>query len=92
MRVIFKIMLTFLLVRKKVVGLENIPASGPYLILINHVSHLDFVIVMAAGPTIRFHFFCSEKWTSARLSDRYLSGWVPFQSPLAAALRRIVQQ
>ena len=67
MRAIFKIMLTFLLVRKKVVGLENIPASGPYLILINHVSHLDFVIVMAAGPTIRFHFFCSEKWTQRKI-------------------------
>ena len=67
MRVIFKIILIFLFVRKKVVGIENIPESGPYLVLINHVSHLDFVIVMAAGPSIRFHFFCSERWTKYKI-------------------------
>ena len=37
---------------------------------------------MAAGPTITGStFFAVKNGLSARLSDRYLSGWVPFQSP-----------
>src|SRR5207253_760966 len=36
------------LYRVRVVGAENIPATGPALLVANHVSHIDALIVLAA--------------------------------------------
>ncbi len=41
--------------RLKVHGLENIPKSGPVLLLGNHISYIDFALIQWATPrTIRF--------------------------------------
>jgi len=41
--------------RLKVHGLDNIPESGPVLLLGNHISYIDFAIIQWATPrTIRF--------------------------------------
>ena len=41
--------------RLKVHGIENIPKSGPVLLLGNHISYIDFAFIQWATPrTIRF--------------------------------------
>lgn len=42
--------LTRLLIRFEVVGLENIPLSGPVILIINHIAFLDPVIVIDVIP------------------------------------------
>lgn len=50
--------LTKLLARTKLIGLRNVPAEGPVLLVLNHVSHLDpaydAVMVHKAGRVPRF--------------------------------------
>lgn len=55
-----------LLTRTTVVGRENIPKTGPYLVVINHVSHLDMVMVIAIGPVINFRYLISDRWVKRR--------------------------
>ena len=41
--------------RLRVVGRENLPASGPVLLISNHVSYVDWLAIMAASPRpVRF--------------------------------------
>jgi 1-acyl-sn-glycerol-3-phosphate acyltransferase len=41
-----------LLLHLEVTGVENIPATGPAIIIINHIAFLDPVIVCAASPRV----------------------------------------
>jgi acyl-[acyl-carrier-protein]-phospholipid O-acyltransferase/long-chain-fatty-acid--[acyl-carrier-protein] ligase len=48
-------LLAKLLYRLRIRGLEHLPASGPALIVSNHVSYVDWLFLMAASPRpIRF--------------------------------------
>jgi acyl-[acyl-carrier-protein]-phospholipid O-acyltransferase / long-chain-fatty-acid--[acyl-carrier-protein] ligase len=48
-------LLAKLLYRLRIFGLEHLPASGPALIVSNHVSYVDWLFLMAASPRpIRF--------------------------------------
>jgi acyl-[acyl-carrier-protein]-phospholipid O-acyltransferase/long-chain-fatty-acid--[acyl-carrier-protein] ligase len=48
-------LLARLVYRLRVVGLENLPKSGPVLLVSNHVSYADWLVLMAASPRkIRF--------------------------------------
>ena len=50
--------LSHTLYRLRVVGRENIPRTGPALLVCNHVSHVDALLVLAAQSRhIRFRFF-----------------------------------
>ncbi|UCG22900.1 MAG: 1-acyl-sn-glycerol-3-phosphate acyltransferase [Chloroflexota bacterium] len=47
----------------KVVGLENIPATGPYILAVNHMSKADPPLVMISWPPMaKIRFFAGEKW------------------------------
>lgn len=46
----------------KVRGRENIPAAGPYLVVLNHMSTADSPLLMIGFPVIRWRFFAGEKW------------------------------
>ena len=48
--------------RLNVVGLENIPAEGPYILAINHMSKADPPLVWISWPRVRIRFFAAEKW------------------------------
>jgi 1-acyl-sn-glycerol-3-phosphate acyltransferase len=48
--------------RLEVVGLENIPAEGPYVLAVNHMSKADPPLVWISWPRIRILFFAAEKW------------------------------
>lgn len=62
MNAVFQVVLLCLLASKKLVGRENLPASGPYLFLVNHPSHLDFLFLLTTLPAMRGRFLASEKW------------------------------
>ncbi|MFW5940166.1 MAG: lysophospholipid acyltransferase family protein [Chloroflexota bacterium] len=48
----------------KVEGRENVPATGPYILVINHMSKADPPLVFLALPPMRMRFFAGEKWES----------------------------
>jgi 1-acyl-sn-glycerol-3-phosphate acyltransferase len=48
----------------KVIGRENIPAAGPYIIVVNHMSKADPPLLYIAFPPMRLRFFAGEKWES----------------------------
>lgn len=56
--------LLIILGRLKVTGRENIPAAGPYIIVVNHMSITDPPILYLAFPPMRLRFFAGEKWES----------------------------
>ena len=53
---------TILLTRMKVIGRENIPASGPYIVTLNHMSVADTPLLLMAFPGVEWAFFAGEKW------------------------------
>ena len=61
------------LCRLEVVGLENVPASGPYILVVNHMSTADIAFPFIACPVQQWRFFAGEKW-----ADHWL--WGPLMS------------
>lgn len=55
---------TLLLTRLEVAGRENIPASGPYIVTLNHMSVADTPLLLLAFPVVEWAFFAGEKWRS----------------------------
>lgn len=51
-----------LLCRLVVTGLENVPASGPYILAVNHMSTADIGIVFVGFPVQPWRYFAGEKW------------------------------
>ena len=49
-------------------GLENLPASGPYVIASNHTSYLDGAVLVAALPWRRYAFVAKRE-----LADNFVS-------------------
>jgi len=75
-----------------VIGREHIPAQGPYLVTVNHMSMADTPLLFVAFPTMPWRFFAGEKW-----QDHWL--WGPFMGSLGAiyvrrdeADRRAIQE
>ena len=47
----------------KVLGAENIPAEGPYILAVNHMSKADPPLMMISWPPMaKIRFFAGEKW------------------------------
>ncbi len=46
----------------KVVGRENVPATGPYLLVTNHMSAADVPVLLISFPGLSPRFFAGEKW------------------------------
>lgn len=62
---IFRHLVRFLLLfvgTLKVVGKENIPSSGPYIIIVNHMSKADPPLVLLSMPDVQMRFFAGENW------------------------------
>lgn len=57
-------LLLFIVGSMKVTGRKNIPASGPYIIVVNHMSKADPPLLFIAFPPMRLRFFAGEKWES----------------------------
>ena len=55
---------TILLTRLEVIGRENIPASGPYIVTLNHMSVADTPLLLMGFPLVEWAFFAGEKWRS----------------------------
>lgn len=54
--------LLFLSGKLTVRGTDNIPAQGPYILAINHMSKADPPLVLLSWPEARIRFFAAEKW------------------------------
>lgn len=74
-RAIFKLIRRLLLVDLTVTGRENIPAQGPYLVAVNHMSAADTPLLLIAFPPLPWRFFAGEKWQSHWLYGP-LMGWL----------------
>jgi acyl-[acyl-carrier-protein]-phospholipid O-acyltransferase/long-chain-fatty-acid--[acyl-carrier-protein] ligase len=53
---------THTIYRIKTTGAENVPATGPVLLLSNHVTYVDWLLVWAASPR-KVRFVAWEGWT-----------------------------
>lgn len=67
----------FILTDLKVSGSENIPAQGPYIVTVNHMSAADTPLLFVAFPLLKWRFFAGEKW-----QDHWL--WGPLMGWLGA--------
>lgn len=63
-------LLAKLLYRLRVAGLEHIPASGSALIISNHVSYIDWLLLMAACPR-KIRFVVAKNFF-----EKFFWGWV----------------
>ncbi len=61
-RTSMQVIRTLLGARVTVVGRENIPARGPYIVVLNHTSVVDTPVLLMAFPVMRWRFFAVEKW------------------------------
>lgn len=43
-------------------GKENIPTTGPYLVVLNHQSMADTPMLFLSFPLMKWRFFAGEKW------------------------------
>lgn len=71
-RFFFKI-IQVTLTRLIVIGRENIPPGGPYILVTNHMSTADTVIIFVGFPAQEWRFFAGEKWANHPL-------WGPLMS------------
>lgn len=55
-------LLLFFFGRLTVHGIENVPAQGPYILAINHMSKADPPLMLLSWPAARIRFFAGEKW------------------------------
>ncbi len=51
-----------LLARFTVIGRENIPPKGPYIVVLNHTSVVDTPVLLLNFGTQKWRFFAVEKW------------------------------
>lgn len=71
-RIFFKI-IQVTLTRLVVEGKEYIPPQGPYILVTNHMSTADTVLVFVGFPAQEWRFFAGEKWAKHPL-------WGPLMS------------
>lgn len=64
-----------LLARIEVHGRERLPATGPYLVLLNHTSAVDVAVLLLSFPLQRWRFFAVEKWRKHPIFGP-LMGWL----------------
>lgn len=62
-----------ILCRLVVTGRENIPAEGPYILAVNHLSTADIGIIFVGFPAQEWRYFAGEKWADHPL-------WGPLMS------------
>lgn len=75
-RIVFKF-IQIILADLTVTGRENIPAQGPYIVTVNHMSAADTPLMLVAFPPLHWRFFAGEKW-----QDHWL--WGPLMGWLGA--------
>jgi 1-acyl-sn-glycerol-3-phosphate acyltransferase len=75
MRAIMNVIRAIVLARLHVSGHEHIPAAGPFLVVVNHMSSADTPILLIAFPPLPWRFFAGEKWRNHWLWGP-LMGWL----------------
>jgi 1-acyl-sn-glycerol-3-phosphate acyltransferase len=75
MKVAMTVCRLILLARIIVHGEPNIPATGPYLVVLNHTSAVDVAVLLLAFPLQKWRFFAVEKWRKHPIFGP-LMGWL----------------
>jgi 1-acyl-sn-glycerol-3-phosphate acyltransferase len=60
-RIILKIIL-FFTAKSSASGYENLPPEGPFIPVVNHMSVMDTVLLLAFAPPYRRAYMAGEKW------------------------------
>lgn len=74
-RVLVYLVSLLLLVRIRLVGGENIPKKGPFIVALNHMSTTDTPILLIAFPVRPWRFFAGEKWQNHPIYGPIM-GWL----------------
>lgn len=74
-RFAMQIIRRLLLARLRVVGEENIPDRGPYLVVLNHTSVVDTPVLLMTFPVMPWRFFAVKKWESHPIYGPIM-GWL----------------
>lgn len=61
-RAAMQLVRALILARITVVGRENIPDHGPYIVVLNHTSVADTPVLLMTFPLMRWRFFAVDKW------------------------------
>ncbi len=61
-RLAMNVVRLIILARIKVIGRENIPHEGPYIVVLNHTSVVDTPVLLLTFPVQKWRFFAVEKW------------------------------
>lgn len=61
-RLICKLILFCLGGTRTVYGGENLPQHGPLLVITNHMSVADSLLILMSAPLVKLHFLIGEKW------------------------------
>lgn len=61
-RLAMHIVRILLLLRISVIGRQNIPLNGPYIVVLNHTSVADTPVLLLSFPVMCWRFFAVEKW------------------------------
>jgi 1-acyl-sn-glycerol-3-phosphate acyltransferase len=75
MRAAMRVLQIMVLARLHVSGREHVPATGPYIVVVNHMSSADSPILLLSLPLKPWRFFAAEKWKRHWLWGP-LMGWV----------------
>ena len=90
----FSKFLVFILTRKVIVGLDNIPKKGPAIIVANHLGDADFVLGLAYSPLIVEPITKIELYEMpilGKVLDAYGVIWVHRGQPDRRALRAVME-
>lgn len=69
-RIIFNLIALILRARRQVIGLENLPEKGPYLLVTNHMSVWDSPLIMICFPPMMVWFLIAELWEKTPVINR----------------------
>lgn len=71
-RIVLRILL-FFTAKITASGYENIPETGPFIPVVNHMSVMDTVLLLAFAPPLRRAYMAGEKWEKVPILGRLMT-------------------
>lgn len=65
--------LLFFTAKSSASGYENIPEAGPFIPVVNHMSVMDTVLLLAFAPPLRRAYMAGEKWEKVPILGRLMT-------------------
>lgn len=71
-RIIIRILL-FFTAKVDAVGHDNIPSEPPYIPVVNHMSAMDTLLLLAFAPPVRRAYMAGEKWGEVPILNKLMA-------------------